>query len=191
MPAYVEVYRSRISSDNTQDQPEEAVPTLNLPGEPSIPDEITDNLGAALTSKTMRRQPDAEIVGNPGAALTPETMRRQADAAALIHLIGYLAQDGISWSADDAVKISTGTAKSALMFFQHLPTTSVLPKISPDGEGGLMAVWEKDGGPTLVIIDNFNIHLATGATTPEAQYFPEFVFDGEQIPDVVLKAITR
>jgi hypothetical protein len=171
MPAYVEVCRSRISSfDNTREQIEEAVRPLDIPCEPSIP---------------------AEIVGNPGAPLTPETMRRQADAAALIHLIGQLVQDGISWSADDAVTISTGTAESALMFFQHLPTTSLLPKISPDGEGGLMAVWEKNGGTTLVIIDNFNIHLATGATTPDAKYFPELVFDGEQIPDVVLKAITR
>lgn len=171
MPAYVEVYRSRISSlDNTQDQIEETPSTLNLPDEQNFP---------------------AETVGNPGAALTSETIRRQADAAVLCHLIARLVQEGISWSAEDAVKISMGTAESALMFFQHLPASATLPKISPDGEGGLMAVWEKDGRSTLVIIDNFNIHLATGATTPDAQYFPELVFDGEQIPDVVLKAITR
>lgn len=177
MPAYVEVYRSRISSlDNTQDQPED-----------------TTQSSTSYSQSDPQREPSlpAEIVGDPGAALTTETMRRQADGAFLIQLIGQLARDGISWSAEDAVKISTGTAESALMFFQRLPTTVTVPKISPDGEGGLMAVWEKDSGTTLVIIDNYNIHLATGATTPDAKYFPELVFDGEQIPDVVLKAITR
>ena len=79
---------------------------------------------------------------------------------------------------------------TAKYFFHLLPASRALPKISPDGEGGLMMIWECNGNPLLVTVDNRRLHAVTSATTPRAQYHDDVPFDDvSEIPQVILDAI--
>jgi hypothetical protein len=126
---------------------------------------------------------------SPGEAVTQEVIDRYAHREALVKLTRLLATDGISWGDSDPAKISPESAKAAIIFLQRLRVDQALPKISPDGEGGVMLVWEEKGDPVVLEIQDWRMHLVTAAATPRAVYRNHLPFDGEQIPDEVSKAI--
>jgi len=64
-----------------------------------------------------------------------------------------------------------------------------MPKISPDGEGGLLMAWETHGDLVIAVLDGWRIHLVAAATTPHARYLDDLPFDGEQIPKAILESI--
>jgi len=110
------------------------------------------------------------------------------DRQALADLISRFFAEGISWSADEPAKISIGTYHSALMFIGHLPANVRLPKISPDGDNGLIATWKSESKLILLTVDDYDLHFTTNLGTPEAKT-KVFRFDGEAIPKEILAAI--
>jgi hypothetical protein len=71
-----------------------------------------------------------------------------------------------------------------------LPASKAFPKVSPDGEGGLMMVWEGAGNPFLLTINDLHLHGVIAARTPHAEYIDGVPLDSAQvIPDKILIAI--
>jgi len=127
----------------------------------------------------------------PGEAMTVQAIKKRDDRQNYISLIGHMARHGVSWDPDYTGTISFDTAQAATALFDKFDSGTVLPKISPNGEGGLMMVWGQPENQVLAVIDNWRIHLVTQATTPNAKYSDDLAFDGEVVPTVVLLAIPR
>lgn len=73
-----------------------------------------------------------------------------------------------------------------------LPRSKALLKLSPDGEGGLMMVWDDGGRTLLVTVDNALLHAVIGAATPAAEYIDDIPFWLErEIPQRILDAISE
>jgi hypothetical protein len=136
---------------------------------------------------TATQAPDLAVL--PGQAATVDAIGREKERDALVDLVRQFAAQGLSWTAGTTVAVSPDTAIAARAFFNALPITKSLPRISPDEDGGLTMVWEGRGDPLLAVLDGWRIHLVDAAATPRARYFDDLPFDGEQIPRVVLDAL--
>ena len=141
--------------------------------------------------RTRTRYP-SDVAVFPGTPASEEVIDRERKRRALIDLVWRFSVHGLSWTAETTVKISADTAWAAVAFLQTLPGNAALPKIAPDGEGGLTMVWEQGRGESLLlVIDGWRIHLVLAAATPNAEYLDELPFDGEEIPPKVSAAIPR
>lgn len=125
----------------------------------------------------------------PGDRASAEALDRANDLALLLSLISRFAVDGLSWEVGQLSKITSMTASTASAFFAALPANKRLPKIAPDGEGGLMAIWEKSPGPLLLTVDDSRLHAVIAATTKDAEYLDDTSFDLVAIPTRILSEI--
>lgn len=123
--------------------------------------------------------------------LPPELEVRDQEKPKLLALIDQFADEGFSCVGERASKVSRDSAEAAKALFALLLPGRQLPKIAPDGEGGLIAVWESPEDSVVLVVDNWRLHLVARATTPRATYFDDVPFDGERLPDVVIEWIPR
>jgi hypothetical protein len=122
--------------------------------------------------------------------VTQAVIRREQTREELIALVHRFAADGLSWTAEEAAKITGPTRQTAEAFLRALAADKASPKISPDGEGGLMMVWEDNDHPLLVTVDDMRLHVVFAAATPFAEYIDNIPFGrGQEIPERVLNAI--
>ncbi|MGH7077506.1 MAG: hypothetical protein ACREFU_05355 [Acetobacteraceae bacterium] len=111
------------------------------------------------------------------------------ERVALIDLVHRFARQGLAWAEGDRGRISATTEGTAERFLTAIPMRKALPRISPDGEGGLMMVWESPADRLLVTIDECLLQVVVAAATPRATYLNDLSFDGAEIPRNVLAAI--
>jgi hypothetical protein len=81
----------------------------------------------------------------PGEAATREALDREETRQAMIALLRRFADFGLSWYGGELAKITATTEQVSEAFLRALPAGKAFPKVSPDGEGGLMMVWEGAG----------------------------------------------
>jgi hypothetical protein len=122
----------------------------------------------------------------PGQYLSAAVVAREKMRDLLITSVHRFAAESV-----DAYRVSAETAEASVGFIKALGGTMQLPKIAPDGEGGLMAVWDDGDAPIALVVDNWNMHLVTGATTPRAQYFDSLPFDGTRLPEELVVSIPK
>jgi len=85
--------------------------------------------------------------------------------------------------------VTDATSETAKAFIDLIPFHSVaLPKMSVDGSGGLLLIWQTSTR-TLVTIDDERLHYVTNASTSKAEYHDNIPFDGT-IPEEILQCIT-
>ncbi len=93
---------------------------------------------------------------------------------------------------DDGVLVSDETARAAQSFLDALPADRELPKVAPDGEGGLYMAWERIGEATVVIgVIGLLLYAVVGPGTPRSRHIPETAFDGTSIPMEILGEIPK
>ncbi|KUZ13778.1 hypothetical protein WI29_24540 [Burkholderia ubonensis] len=130
-----------------------------------------------------------DVAVMPGSLATPAVVECTKRKEALLALVQQFADQGFSYTPERDGRISHDTAAAARALFHILLPGYDAPKISPDGEGGLIAVWDQADQKTLLVIDNWRLHLVTNATTPGARYFDDLPFDGERVPDPVAELL--
>ncbi len=108
---------------------------------------------------------------------------------ALVDLVHRFARQSLDWAEGESEIISPTTEATAERFLAALPMRKALPRISPDGEGGLMMVWESSADYLLVTIDECLLQVVVAAATPRATYLNDLAFDEADIPGDVLAAI--
>ncbi len=110
----------------------------------------------------------------------------------LKELITALTKEPFSWSPDDGELVRLESSRTAQGFLEVLPTDRELPRVAPDGDGGLYMAWENPGQPTVVvgIVDN-EVYGVVAPGTPESRHIPEEEFDGENVPPEILTAIPK
>lgn len=122
--------------------------------------------------------------------ITREIDEQQAQRLALARVVKKIENFGMSARVENPMKITSDTSAASIKFIGELPKFAQLPKVAPDGEGRLMLSWEADeNNPLLLIIEDWKMHLVTGAGTENADCISDLRFDGETIPEAVVAAI--
>jgi hypothetical protein len=103
----------------------------------------------------------------------------------LVAAIKYIAKTPITWSEHEAAAVDTLSAETALAFVRQLPRDRAFPKIAPDGEGGIMLVWNK----ALITVSQSRLFLVANPGQPDSYHFQPLRFDGERIPAIVLEKL--
>ena len=112
--------------------------------------------------------------------------------SALKELITGLTKEPFSWSPVDGELVRPETSRTAQRFLEVLPPDRELPRVAPDGDGGLYMAWEKLGQTTVVvgIVDNA-VYGVVAQGTPKSRHIPEEEFDGENVPPEILSVIPK
>lgn len=132
-------------------------------------------------------EPDVSVL--PGKVATEDAIAEEKLRASIVELINHFFTEGHSRQAGRVSKISPDTRNSAIALFSSLPPGLVPPKLSPDGDGGLMMVWESDAASALAVLDGWTIHVVKSPATAQAEYFDDIPYDRESIPPYLLQAI--
>jgi len=139
-----------------------------------------------LLLKDMIAQIEASLSG----AASTAVRRDRSGLEARLQLLRDFAAYGLSWTSGAQAKISSASRATAEAFLRTLPDNKTLPKLSPDGEGGVMMVWEGNGRTLLVTADETVLHAVFAAATPDAVYLNDIPFDAAKtIPREILDAI--
>jgi hypothetical protein len=147
----------------------------------------SEDLSRDLTSWPVLRR-DSGIASMAASQYDP-TIERQR--AALISAITFIAKNSINWSVRQAVPIERVSAETALAFVQRLPIDRAFPKIAPDGEGGVVLVWETPSRRALITCDGVRLLLVRDPGGPSSFHFSPMRFDGEIIPSIILENLPR
>lgn len=125
----------------------------------------------------------------PGEPVSRERISYTKQFVESVLLIDAMVRQGVALNSDNRGTITPTTARATFLFLVLLRNTAPLPKMSVDGEGGLMLIWDKPDGITLLTVDGWCLHLVQRATTPTAEYSAPLEFNGKEIPREVLRAI--
>lgn len=121
---------------------------------------------------------DENLVGLP---ITPEVSARAQNLRIVEGILSRFCAEGY---------ISRTSMHSAQGFIEALPTYKQLPKVSPDGEGGVTLAWAAtDSGRTLITLADWMAYGVAHAGTDQAVYLEDVSFEGAFIPDELLAVI--
>jgi hypothetical protein len=104
-------------------------------------------------------------------------------------VIKYLELKSVTWTERDPVRIDYISAETAKDFIYQLPPDRAFPKVAPDGEGGIMLVWDSPQCKELITIDRNILFLIENPGQPNSYHFNPLRFDGERIPSIILERL--
>lgn len=129
---------------------------------------------------------DAAVL--PGQAVTPSTVAAYRARRRLRQLVDRLCADLSVLGVEGRPQHAEMTRAASRCFLNALPLSAPLPKVSPDGEGGLIFLW-LDAPKLLVGVDDWTLHYVQAAGTPQAVYRDDVAFAENSLPDELLLAI--
>lgn len=115
----------------------------------------------------------------------PSPKNRDRKRERLINLIMSFEHQGLSFFEDDA-KCDASSAHAAITFVNSLPDEYRLPKISVDGEGGVILAWK---GNIVMSVNAWTIHAVVDPAG-DARYLCNIDLR-EGIPDELLRYIPK
>jgi hypothetical protein len=116
----------------------------------------------------------------PGVAITPEVSENEQHRRTLLSVLSRFAAER---------SITRTTMHATESFIDALPRGKQLPKVTPDGDGGLLMAWDvPNQARTLATIADWMVYTVVRAGTPQAMYFEDMPFDGV-IADQLLAVI--
>jgi hypothetical protein len=121
-------------------------------------------------------------------AYDPDVVRTRAK---LIGVIKHLAAMSVTWTERDPIRIDEISAETAISFISQLPSDRAFPKVAPDGEGGIMLVWDSQQQKELITIDRTTLLLIENPGQLDSHHFRPLRFDGERIPPIILERLPR
>jgi hypothetical protein len=94
----------------------------------------------------------------------------------------------LSWAIREAAQVTWETQLATLRFIDLLPDDVKLPRVAPDGEGGITLHWEtEDYRYHLGGVGDWQLHFVFNAGQAHARYVDDVTFNGDEIPDQILQ----
>jgi hypothetical protein len=113
------------------------------------------------------------------------TLERERTRKKLMQLIKRFEAEGVSFGLDEEVTCDAASAEAASAFLRALPAEYPLPKIAPDGEGGVILAWESAQRELVMCVCGWALYpIINPSSKPE--HLSSLNFDGEKIPDQIL-----
>jgi hypothetical protein len=153
-------------------------------------------MNSAMQS-VRRRTQDLSSWGAQGPQITASSAAFSYDPIierARLELLGairYLAKTPITWSEREPMPIDALSAETALAFIRCIPGDRAFPKLAPDGEGGLIFVWDSQERKAMITVDRAFLLLVTNPGERESYHFSPLRFDGETIPPIIVDSLPR
>jgi hypothetical protein len=141
----------------------------------------------AISSWPIRPQPRI----TPPSAASSYDLAAERTRATLVGLIKHLATTPITWTERDPIRIDKISAETAIGFIHQLPPDRAFPKVAPDGEGGIILVWDSGSQKELITVDRTSLLLIENPGQPSSYHFRPLRFDGERIPPIILEHLPR
>jgi hypothetical protein len=116
-------------------------------------------------------------------SLTLEYERTQRN---LIQLIKRFEVEGFSFGLDEEIRCDAASAEAASAFIRALPAQYLLPKIAPDGEGGIILAWENAERELVMSVCGWTLYPVINPLS-KPEHLNSLNFDGEKIPDQILR----
>jgi hypothetical protein len=117
-----------------------------------------------------------------------ESLDYEERKARLLAIIDGMKAGAPSWDGEPA-RVSEGSAETGKRFLKALPFNRELPKVSPDGEGDLLFVWEPPQGNCVVTIQDRILHVVEQPGTRSVEHIDNQPFTGRRLPVSILPAI--
>jgi len=102
----------------------------------------------------------------------------------LVSAIGCMGKFGLSFDGKVPVPVQTSSVKAAQSFLRALTPECTLPQVAPDGEGGVLMVWESAG--FFLTFDQWRLHALVGPGTSNIRHVDDVPFYGDFIPVEIL-----
>lgn len=118
------------------------------------------------------------------------TVERERVKRRLINVIYRFKSDEFSYGTEARGIWETSSAEAASALIATLPPYCSLPRIAPDGEGGVILAWEVGRNQLIMLVYDWSLYCVINPG-PHAQHLPTYRFDGEAIPREVLAHIPR
>lgn len=113
------------------------------------------------------------------------TLEHERTRRKLIQLIQRFETEGFSFGHYEEISCDAASAEAASAFLRAIPAEYRLPKIAPDGEGGVIFAWESAQRELVMSVCGWTLYpVINPSSTPE--HLSSLNFDGEKIPDQVL-----
>lgn len=151
----------------------------------SVPPTTVDLQANPIWERQPRR-PAARSTTAASSAINPAA---EDDRLRLLVAIASLGAYPVTWGEREPVGIDDLAIETALAFISRLPADRAFPKVAPDGEGGLMLIWDGEPPRALLSIDRTMLSLILNPGTPASDHLPSARFDGELIPAGILNVL--
>ncbi|CAN7779864.1 hypothetical protein LJR084_008129 [Variovorax sp. LjRoot84] len=142
----------------------------------------------AASTFVIQEQEVEDIAVSPGEPATMEILDNQSQRARLARLVEQMYLDGSAQNAESPY-ISRTSRLAAKLLIDALPRDTTLPKLAPDGEGGIILAWATEQRKMFVTVDDARLHCVDNAGSPDAVYFDDLAFDGYLMPQPILDAL--
>lgn len=114
------------------------------------------------------------------------TLEHEKTRQRLIQLIRRFEVEGFSFGFDEEIKCDAASAEAASAFLRALPAECRLPKIAPDGEGGVILAWETAQRELVMSVCGWTLYPVINLSS-KPEHLSGLNFDGEKIPDTILR----
>lgn len=152
---------------------------------PSFVDRVEYRENLALVDPEV-----ADVAVLPGRNLTAALLLRENSLRKIKSLIESFFYEPFSWGTDEPTAITWETQLASSRFIDLLPDDVVLPRVAPDGEGGVTLHWEtQDHRHHLGGVDGWRLHFVFDAGQEHARYVDNIKFDGDEIPGQILQSL--
>jgi hypothetical protein len=125
----------------------------------------------------------------PGELATAEVIENEQNRKRLIDALNLFCLYGFSMHSENNAIISEASKDRSVALLNALPRRSPLPKVAPDGDRGVVMVWDRNGGQLLLTVDEQHLHCVVNAGTSGAIYYDDLDYDGVTLPQQVTQAI--
>jgi hypothetical protein len=139
----------------------------------------------------VRPDPSDNAAVFPGKLANADTIRYEKKREELITLVKQLSSDPFSWNSNAHCVVDGDTAIAATRFLSRIPTPWKLPRLAPNGEGGLIMIWDHDASQAIVVVTEWKLHLVSNPGTSAAAYIDDEPFDGETIPTEFISVLSK
>jgi hypothetical protein len=140
-----------------------------------------------LTSWPVGR-PDASAASIAASHYDPGIERQRK---LLMSTIGLLARHSATWSEREPVPIGRVSAETAFAFIRELPTDRAFPDVAPDGDGGIVMIWNRPDNRLLITVDEATLLCVRDPGGLGSYHFAPLRFDGETIPPMIMEQLPR
>lgn len=134
------------------------------------------------------RESDSAVL--PGMLPTIEIINARRKKERLKHVIEKFASAEFGLFFDESMRIGKNVLNSALALVDLLPNEKSLPKVAPDGEGGVLLAWQTTHGEHICIVDAEKIHLVIKAGSEDAEYLDDIPFKGKELPGAIVQMLS-